>query len=572
MSLWPGSNDYTASIQSPSLCFNDHELKKAVVERNRLTGMPKVWTGNFAQVYELRGGSSRWAVKCFTRSNSELQSRYLALSAAIVSSNLPYFIDFRFLGDEMLVSGKRYPIVKMQWLEGQSLDKFVESNLQVPQALLKTAVQVIRLVRDLEQRGFAHGDLQHGNLVVTPMGLKLVDYDGMFVPSLAGKSAGEVGLPSYQHPKRSPSDFGVGLDRFSLLVICTGLCAVAVEPGLWYEFGTGDNLLFTSKDFRDPQNSRLFSRLLASSDSQLKSFAGLLRSACLQEAMKVALPEGEIAVRGPAPWWVTNQVSATRAGTLELKKRSGEPVDLAWRPRHGGAAALILLGTGALGLAGLLGPEVGAIGALIGGISYLIQRAMSFNALPALARRRELQGKLDRLRKEQLTLNPKKNDLERQLAVLNQGENNERGQALLRLQSAHLAGKLSAVSIEGIKSISGIGPVIVNNYRGAGVSNAWQLRQHRSAVPGVGDKRRQQIFGLLAEWERTARVGMPGALPPQEEGQIVATFRQRRAPLVDQIAAVTRQMSTMSTDVSQAEWEINQLRIPSFGEFLKNTL
>lgn len=571
MSIWPASNDYTASIQSPNLCFNDQELKNAVVERNRLTGMPKVWTGNFAQVYELRGPTSRWAVKCFTRSNTELQSRYLSLSTAIAHSNLPYFIDFRFLVDEMLVSGKRYPVVKMKWLDGQPLDKFVESNLHVPQALLNTAANLNKLVRDLEERGFAHGDLQHGNVVVTPSGLKLVDYDGMFVPAFAGKPAGEIGLPSYQHPKRSPTDFGVGLDRFSLLVICTGLCAVAVEPGLWYEFGTGDNLLFTARDFRDPQDSKLFKRILASSDSQLSSFARLLQTACLQSPMAVALPEGEISVRGQTPWWVTDR-GVTQSATGHRDQPAGGSTRRAWRLPHRGAPVLVPLGAGVLGIAGLLGPQAGAIAALIGGLGYLIQRAMSFNALPALSRRRELQRKLDGLRRELLGLNPNKNDIERQLAVLRQGENSERGQALLRHQNAHLAHGLSGVPIEAIRSISGIGPAIVNNYRSVGVNNAWQLRQHRSAVSGVGQKRRAQILGLLAEWERSARVGIPTTLPRDEEAQIVAAFTKRRSPLADQLGVLNKRIFVISTEVSQAEWEIRQLRVPSFGEFLKNTL
>ncbi len=64
MSDWPGSDHYTNAIQSPSTCFRDADLRHASVEWNKRTRMPKVYTGNFAQVYELRNSSSRWAVKC----------------------------------------------------------------------------------------------------------------------------------------------------------------------------------------------------------------------------------------------------------------------------------------------------------------------------------------------------------------------------------------------------------------------------------------------------------------------------------------------------------------------------
>src|SRR6185436_8461828 len=91
MGGWPSSNDYTAVIQSPQICFRDHDLKTASVERNKLTRMPKVWTGNFAQVYELTTPTKRVAVKCFSRSEVDLTHRYSELAKAIAASKLPYF-------------------------------------------------------------------------------------------------------------------------------------------------------------------------------------------------------------------------------------------------------------------------------------------------------------------------------------------------------------------------------------------------------------------------------------------------------------------------------------------------
>src|SRR4030095_8840086 len=102
MSEWPNSNDYTAAIQGPHICFRDPDLKGATVERNKLTRMPKVGTGNFAQVYELRNSSKRWCVRCFTRSASDIRLRYSERSRAIAVARLPYFVEFRFIDNEML--------------------------------------------------------------------------------------------------------------------------------------------------------------------------------------------------------------------------------------------------------------------------------------------------------------------------------------------------------------------------------------------------------------------------------------------------------------------------------------
>ena len=172
MSNWPSSNDYTAAIQSPQICFRDPDLNTALVEKNKLTRMSKVWTGNFAQVYELRNSTKKWAVKCFTRSAADIRLRYSELSKAITGSRLPYFVEFRFIDDEMLVNGKRYPIVKMQWVDGESLDKHIEGNLYRPQVLLDTAGKLLTMVKELEAHQLAHGDLQHGNVVITSVGLR----------------------------------------------------------------------------------------------------------------------------------------------------------------------------------------------------------------------------------------------------------------------------------------------------------------------------------------------------------------------------------------------------------------
>src|SRR6185503_6374608 len=165
MSDWPSPNDYTVAIQTPRICFKDPDLQKASVERHALTQMPKVWTGNFAQVFSLVDGQNRWAVKCFTRSATNIRQRYAVISAAILASKLRYFPPFYFLDNQVLVNGRRYPIVKMRWVAGQSLDKFVEANLYRPSALLELASQLIRMVKELEGIGIAHGDLQHGNIL-----------------------------------------------------------------------------------------------------------------------------------------------------------------------------------------------------------------------------------------------------------------------------------------------------------------------------------------------------------------------------------------------------------------------
>jgi hypothetical protein len=309
MSDWPAPTEYTIAVQNPQVCFRDPDLRAATVQRTAATGMPKVWTGNFAQVYELRSATGRWAVKCFTRSAADIHGRYAKIAAAIARSRLPYFVDFECLDREMLVNGTRWPVLKMRWSEGRPLDQFIEANLGRPRALLSTASRLFALLADLERRKLAHGDLQHGNIMIAESGVELVDYDGMFVPAFAGTAATEGGVPSYQHPNRSADDYAVGLDRFSVLVIGTALYALSVDPSLWTEFGARDNLLFTRDDFTNPAASRLLQRLGALEDPQLQTLVRSLTAACASRPLEVALPARPIVGKPIARhrfWWVSS--------------------------------------------------------------------------------------------------------------------------------------------------------------------------------------------------------------------------------------------------------------------------
>src|SRR5262245_27459307 len=64
---WPLSQDYNEAIQSPGRNFADPDLRGGEVAVNPL-GLPLPCSGNFADVYQVRGADGqRWAVKCSTR-------------------------------------------------------------------------------------------------------------------------------------------------------------------------------------------------------------------------------------------------------------------------------------------------------------------------------------------------------------------------------------------------------------------------------------------------------------------------------------------------------------------------
>ena len=272
---WPLSQDYNEAIQAPAANFADPDLRRGQAATNQF-GVPMPCSGNFADVYQLQcPDGSRWAVKCFTRETPGLRERYAEISRHLRAARLPFTVDFDFLEQGIRVHGQWFPVLKMQWVEGLTLNQFVAKAADKP-ATLEALLQIwARMGQRLRDADVAHADLQHGNVLLVPgsgsssLALKLVDYDGMWVPALAGTKSGEVGHPSYQHPQRLRDDtYNREVDRFPVLLIATALAALkSGGRELWEKYDNGDNLLFTQEDLEGPSKSRLIYGLLKGEDA-----------------------------------------------------------------------------------------------------------------------------------------------------------------------------------------------------------------------------------------------------------------------------------------------------------------
>src|SRR5262249_46521865 len=143
-----------------------------------------------------------WAVKCFTREVHGLAPRYQAISDHLWQARRSFMVDFRYLEEGIRIGGQWYPVVKMRWVEGQRLNEFVSEHLDRPTILERLACLWGRLAKEMRDVELAHGDLQHGNVLLVPgtksssLGLRLIAYDGLCVPALAARPSGEAGHPN----------------------------------------------------------------------------------------------------------------------------------------------------------------------------------------------------------------------------------------------------------------------------------------------------------------------------------------------------------------------------------------
>lgn len=331
---FPSGRAYQEALQNTTLCFHDRDLRGAQPQITRL-GLPRPISGQFASVFSLTSTAGRrYALKCFTSHVRDQQDRYEAISdklSDIDSGSLsqPWRIGFDYVPDGILVNGSRFPVLKMDWVEAVTLSSWLDSHHTDSTAVQELAERFAHLTTDLARHDIAHGDLQHGNLLVAPdRTFRLVDYDGMFVPALNGRHSTERGHRNYQSPARGDDDFDITLDHFSNWVIYLALHAVAADPSLWTRLHEpdGEYLLLTEDDFKDPAGSVRLPALLNHADSTVRDLAEQIKMLAWQPLPLVprlsvaAAPTHVARIPGPRagagrrPDWLDGHVITTPPG------------------------------------------------------------------------------------------------------------------------------------------------------------------------------------------------------------------------------------------------------------------
>ena len=260
---YPQITEYHEAVQHPQLSFVDPELKQGTVAENSL-GLPLVMSGGFALTYSVTTARRKCAVRCFHREIPAIQQKYDAISKKLRSLPGGYFVDFDFQQSGINVRQRTFPIVRMDWVDGDTLGVWLDKHIDDPRGLGKTRDEFNRISRFLAQNGIAHGDIQNGNVMVEKGSIKLIDYDGMFVPGMPASNASETGHRHFQHPERRVSDFGPQMDRFSFIALDLSLRAIIEDKSLYPKFREGgETIIFKANDFADPERSEIFHRLLA---------------------------------------------------------------------------------------------------------------------------------------------------------------------------------------------------------------------------------------------------------------------------------------------------------------------
>ena len=231
-------------------------------------GEPYRSSGAFAVVFKMQDKSSGkyYALKCFTEEQEGRADAYRQIADELDLLDSPYITSVKYMEKELFVDSQceedEFPVLLMDWVDGETMEAYIAANYRNQSAMLMLSYRFGKMAAWLRTQSFSHGDIKPDNIIVRPDGsLTLVDYDGMFVPSMKGSQSPTIGTRDFSHPLRTVDDFDETIDDFSLASIALSLKAISMKPTLLDIYGASDRLLFSEKDYRTPSNSKVISAL-----------------------------------------------------------------------------------------------------------------------------------------------------------------------------------------------------------------------------------------------------------------------------------------------------------------------
>ena len=231
-------------------------------------GEPYRSSGAFAVVFKMQDKSTGkyYALKCFTEEQDGRADAYRQIADELDMVDSPYITSVKYMEKELFVDSQceedEFPVLLMDWVDGETMEAYIAANYHNQSAMPMLCYRFGKMAAWLRSQSFAHGDVKPDNIIIRPDGsLTLVDYDGMFVPSMKGSLSPTIGTRDFSHPLRTVDDFDETIDDFSLASIALSLKAISMKSTLLDIYGASDRLLFSENDYRTPSNSKVISAL-----------------------------------------------------------------------------------------------------------------------------------------------------------------------------------------------------------------------------------------------------------------------------------------------------------------------
>lgn len=278
---WPTTSDFLAVVPGG---FRG-ALVGATIERG-MFDQPVVVSGQRAIVLPVHLAGERRAVRFSLTDPTGNLPRYEAINEALrTNPGLP-LVNTIWEPAGVEIRGQLYPVMIMDWVDAQPLADVVDDMIGAGDldGVASLTARISGVFHELEAAGLVHGDIQHGNLLVSESAVTLVDYDSVFAPGMPSSTgATEAGHPNYRHPGAAQLPGGrPNGDTFAATLIIASLNWISARPELW-RYHHGENLILDAADLENPETSEAWREIdsigLATSNAYADRIRGLLAMA-----------------------------------------------------------------------------------------------------------------------------------------------------------------------------------------------------------------------------------------------------------------------------------------------------
>ena len=278
---YPLISEYISSILSAEDNLGTKTTLRPVLSS---TGDPIMTSGNFAVVFKMVdvNDNKHYAMKCFLREQPGREESYIKICNELEFVESQYLLKTEYLPNELFVDTTQsdeteFPVLLMEWVEGSTLGAFISENYSDSFKISQVSYNLSKMASWLLSQDFAHGDIKPDNIIVKENGnLVLVDYDGMYVPSMRGSLARENGSPNFRHPKRTERDFDEHIDDFSLAVLNLTLKLLSLDVATYSTIFHNDYCIFSESDYHDLYHSKGIDDIAFNlEDSELQKLWGI---------------------------------------------------------------------------------------------------------------------------------------------------------------------------------------------------------------------------------------------------------------------------------------------------------
>lgn len=280
----PSAEEYIDAFTKQTFCFRTLKDLKTIQDNNRVVYVK----GSDSVVFKMQDTHTGkcYAIKCYTGVKYGIYNRMEVVKEKLRLVESPYLVKMKVVYNELNINvngltdeGVYYfPIVIMDWVEGDTLDKYHPKSEKLEDDLKHLINSYKAMSSWLLQQNFSHGDITPQNILVTKdNNTLLIDYDNMVfcgeddIPVSVNKMKDE----DFCNPRQTSFKYEDNIDNFSLVSIMISLIYEFESISKPWKRGRYYYGYFLKKeDYTNIDNSNLYKNIdkCYSSEYELSAF------------------------------------------------------------------------------------------------------------------------------------------------------------------------------------------------------------------------------------------------------------------------------------------------------------